>query len=148
MRERHSLGATVDSELGEQPLDVRGNRLGADEELGCDLLLVVAAREEHEYLQLSRRQRAERGGYGSSSLDARGGVAVTEQKPAYPCHQLVGVEWLDDADVCADQECPRRDPWDSHSRTGDEDDGECLSERLTQLVADLVPRDAGNADVE
>jgi hypothetical protein len=31
----------VDSELGEQPLDVRGYGLRADVELGCDLLLVA-----------------------------------------------------------------------------------------------------------
>src|SRR4051794_34431122 len=54
--ERDGLRAAVDAELGQDPLDVRRNRLRTDEERLGDRVLIGTAREEVEYLAFARRQ--------------------------------------------------------------------------------------------
>jgi hypothetical protein len=61
VRDGDRVGAAVNAELREHPLDVCRDGLRADDELEGDLALISALREEGEYLPFSQRQRRERG---------------------------------------------------------------------------------------
>ena len=56
MRERNGLRAAVDSELADHALDVRRDRLGADEEAARDAFLRDPGREQAQNLTLTPRQ--------------------------------------------------------------------------------------------
>src|SRR5688500_15679739 len=91
MRHRYRLCATVDAELAQDPLDVRGNGLGADEELTRNPLLFEPAREQREHLPLACCQPE-----AVASVAIRTSEAPhTGDMPANPGDQLVGVERLE-----------------------------------------------------
>src|SRR5215203_7100643 len=98
MRERNGLRAAVDSELADHALDVRRDRLGADEEAARDAFLRDPGREQAQNLTLTPRQviphaRRPARGPGREPPDAR--------------EQLVGVERLDDVVVRPEQDPSR-----------------------------------------
>src|SRR5215213_1106649 len=141
MRERDGLGTAVHAQLAEDALDVRRDRLRADEELARDVELPRAAREESEHLLLAWRELQV---CGARHVFRSPDRTRSSQHRADAGEQLVGIKRLDDVVVGADQETatrlkapaarPRR-----RSRR---------SELVPQLPADRISTHAGQVDLE
>ena len=144
--DRDRLGAAVDAELREDPLNVCCDRLLADHELGGDLPLALAAREQHEHLALARRQNRRR----TRSLvphRAKPVAWLSPQERPDAIGQLLGVERLQDVVVRSDQKTS--DPIEGfRARPRHEHDRDGFAVGVAQLSADLVAGHPRQVDVQ
>jgi hypothetical protein len=139
VRERDRLRTAVDIELRENPLDVRSDRLRADDEVLRDLRLPEPVCEQPKDLGLASRKRA-------GSLFVHGERGRRSHVPPDAREELVRGERLDHV-VGADQEAggavERIGPL-----AGEEEDGQPGSERVLELPTDLVAADPRQLHVE
>ena len=95
--ERDCLRPGVNAELGQDVLDVRGDRLRADDELRRDLALSAAIGEEAEDLALAWAEARVLAPSVPVPVAVRGPVRVRRcatQRPLDAREELAGVEWL------------------------------------------------------
>jgi hypothetical protein len=91
----------VDTELDQDALDVRGNRLRAENELAGDRLLAGAVSEQREDVALALRQtEGLLPALAVTSYDEPG----ADEQPAHARKQLVRVERLEEVVVGAEEE--------------------------------------------
>ena len=136
--DRDCLGAAVNPQLAEDPLDVRSDRLRANQKLTRDLGLSVSLREQSKHLALALGQilaveTSCRWFASDETSDAR--------------EHLLGGERSGEIVVCADEQT-RGAIVRLGSLRRHEDDSHLVLEVVTQRLANLVPGHTRELDVE